>query len=394
MPTTSFPRNAHDISGNFVLGMARALAQRGHEVEVIAPESNEGTRATWTHPAPGVSVHWLPYARPKALERTFHRHGAPENLARDPLAWIGAATFPFALGLALTKPLRISKRWDAIISHWGLPTGLIASLVRDHQRHVSVFHSADVHLLAKNAKVGRVLARSIATGSDSLVFVSAALRDRFLALAPQAASKARVIAMGVERPITIDRARARDELGCMDLTLLVMSRLVPIKGVDRAIEAVRGLTGIRLVIAGVGPERARLETSAPSNVQFLGLLAGLEKAKWLSAADALVVPSMTLPSGRTEGAPTAVIEAMAAGLPIIAHPVGGLPELVRHEHSGLLSPSCDVRDLRNTILRFASDPNLASRLRQCAAEEGSKRTWDFVCPKFQTLLDEPLTGLH
>lgn len=385
MPTTSFPRNVHDISGVFVLGMARALAQLGHEIEVIAPESNEDDGA-WTHPAPGVSVRWLPYVRPRSLERTFHRHGAPDNLARDPLAWLGAATFPLVLGHALAKERSSSRRWDAIISHWGLPTGLVVSLAREHQKHIAFFHSADVHLLAMSARMGRVLAREISLGSDSLVFVSAALRDRFLALAPESASKAHVIAMGVDRPTTFDRAHARRELGCSELTLLVMSRLVPIKGVDRAIEAVSGLPGIRLVIAGAGPERTRLERSAPPNVHFMGQLAGLEKATWLAAADALIAPSITLASGRTEGAPTAVIEAMAAGLPIIAHPVGGLPELIMHERSGLLSSSCDVRDLRSAILRFAEDPNLASRLRRNAEEEGMKRTWDFVAPKIQALL--------
>lgn len=386
MPTTSFPRNEQDFSGIFVLGMARALARCGHQIEVIAPEAGDGSSTSWTTPAKGVSVRWLPYMWPRRLERTFHRDGAPENLARDPMAWLGAASFPLALGAELSSALRISRRWDAIISHWGLPTGLVSSMARSSQRHLAFFHSADVHLLMRHERIGRMLARKIARGSDSLVFVSAALRDRFLTLAPESEPKTHVITMGVEKPALLDRERARSELRCAGVTLLAMSRLVPIKGIDHAIEAVRGLANIRLVIAGKGPERARLEPGAPPNVRFIGPIMGAEKARWLSAADALLVPSIALSSGRTEGAPTAAIEALVAGLPIIAHATGGLPELVRHEHSGLLTKWCDPRELRSAIVRFAAEPGLASRLRRGAQEDGRERTWDAVCPKIQALL--------
>ncbi|MDQ3033356.1 MAG: glycosyltransferase, partial [Myxococcota bacterium] len=153
MPTTSFPRYVGDVSGCFVLGMARALAARGHRIEVIAPEPDrdlEG-RPPWTQPSPGVSVRWVPYARPRALQRTFHRDGAPDNLARDPLAWIGALSWPFALARAIDEG---AARWDVIASHWGVPSGLIAAARRGRCGHVAFFHSADVAALARVPRVG------------------------------------------------------------------------------------------------------------------------------------------------------------------------------------------------------------------------------------------------
>src|SRR5712671_261102 len=66
MLTTSFPRFEHDSAGTFVLGMARALAARGHEVEVLAPEPREAAPVpSW----PGVWVEYVPYLRPRALQR-------------------------------------------------------------------------------------------------------------------------------------------------------------------------------------------------------------------------------------------------------------------------------------------------------------------------------------
>ena len=64
--TTSFPRDDKDIAGHFVLGFARALADRGHTLEVLAPEPTRGAGpAQW----PGVQVHWVPYLRPRGLQR-------------------------------------------------------------------------------------------------------------------------------------------------------------------------------------------------------------------------------------------------------------------------------------------------------------------------------------
>ncbi|WP_157069391.1 glycosyltransferase family 4 protein [Sandaracinus amylolyticus] len=371
MPATSFPTSPRDVSGLFVLGMARALASLGHEVEVLAPAPDH--RDAWTDPAPGVRVRWIDYARPRALQRTFHRAGAPDNLARDPLAWLGAASFPLALAAAMRD-----RRWDAIASHWGVPCGLVAGAMRGSARHVAIFHSADVHVLSR---APRALARAIAERSDSLVFVSARLRDGFLALAPEARPRSHVIAMGVDAPPSVARARRER------FTLLALARLVPVKGLDRAIRALP--PDVELVIGGDGPERTRLEQLARTcgaRVCFLGTITGDDKARWLATADALIAPSIVLPSGRTEGAPTALIEAMSAALPVVATDVGGVREIVTHEHDGLLVPPDDVGALRDAIARLRDDATLRARLSDHASHTASSRTWPALAPRFEALL--------
>src|SRR5687768_12606658 len=92
--TTSFPRFEGGIAGQFVLGFARALAARGHELSVLAPEPHERlTLPTW----PGVRLRWLGYLRPRTLQRTFYGAGVPDNLRRDPRAWLGLLPFSAAL---------------------------------------------------------------------------------------------------------------------------------------------------------------------------------------------------------------------------------------------------------------------------------------------------------
>ena len=145
MLTTSFPRDDRDIAGIFVLGFARALANTGHVIDVLAPEPRDKTPPpSW----PAVRVEHVSYLRPRTLQRTFYGDGVPDNLARDPLAWLGLGPFSCAL---LHKAYQCAHRWDALISHWALPCALAAGCVRRGRPHIAVFHSADVHALSSPA---------------------------------------------------------------------------------------------------------------------------------------------------------------------------------------------------------------------------------------------------
>jgi len=85
-----------------------------------------------------------------------------------------------------------------------------------------------------------------------------------------------------------------------------------------------------VVILGDGPERARLERLAGAlnvRLHLPGFVPRETVTQWMAAADLYVQPSIRLPSGRTEGRPTATLEALAAGLPVVVSDSGGLGEL-------------------------------------------------------------------
>lgn len=138
------------------------------------------------------------------------------------------------------------------------------------------------------------------------------------------------------------------------LKILFLGRLSIEKGLDVLLEATRveprlaDPSQFHFVIAGDGPERTALEATAPSSFTFLGFVE--DAAALLGDAHAMVVPS------RTEGMPMAVIEAAAAGLPIIASRVGGLPELVRDGQTGHLVPPDAPADLAAALMRVREDP--------------------------------------
>lgn len=132
---------------------------------------------------------------------------------------------------------------------------------------------------------------------------------------------------------------------------LVVSRLAPEKGIETAIEAC-ALAGIPLVVAGDGPERARLQTSYPE-VSFVGRVGAEELARLRRSAAVALMPSR---SAETFG--LAAAEAMAVGIPVAASRIGALPELVPDEW---LAPPGDAHALAATITRLRSDPRAGAR---------------------------------
>lgn len=157
-----------------------------------------------------------------------------------------------------------------------------------------------------------------------------------------------------------ERARSRVR------TLLFMSRLVPEKGAWEALDALRLLRDrgheLRLLVAGSGPERARLERYAAStglagHVTFTGFVRGAEKARLLDAADLFV-----LPTRHGEGCPVAVLEAMAAGLPIVTTAVGGIPDVVEHRRHGWMLRNADPAELAGALEHLMAHPALVTRM--------------------------------
>ncbi len=151
--------------------------------------------------------------------------------------------------------------------------------------------------------------------------------------------------------------------------LLFVGRLRIRKGVEVLLEALATGGGDRLWIAGDGEHRARLEARAAElgllasgRVRFLGRASRGEVRDLLSRARALVVPSTY------EGMPLVVLEAMEAGVPVIASRVSGIPEVVVDGETGWLVPCEDPPALAAALAELAADP-AAGRRRGAAGRE-------------------------
>jgi glycosyltransferase involved in cell wall biosynthesis len=163
--------------------------------------------------------------------------------------------------------------------------------------------------------------------------------------------------------------------------ILHVGRLVEKKGTRILLEALLTVPEARLVVVGDGPDRRRLEDRArrlglDGRARFTGELPPDEVRRWMRRAWLLAAPSITARDGDSEGLPTVVCEAAAAGLPVIASIHSGMSEAVVHGETGLLVPEGDGRALASAIVELLGDPRRRERMASAGrrlAEESFSR---------------------
>lgn len=152
------------------------------------------------------------------------------------------------------------------------------------------------------------------------------------------------------------RSRGTDD----EVRLVFMSRFVAAKGIHEVVNAVSALAhdypGLRLLLLGDGPERASLEAKVASlglgdRVEFAGYVRGKEKARALMDGDIFVFPTYY-----GEGCPVVLLEAMAAGLPVITHGVGGIPDIFTDPRNGILLQHVDDASVAEALRELLDAP--------------------------------------
>jgi glycosyltransferase involved in cell wall biosynthesis/peptidoglycan/xylan/chitin deacetylase (PgdA/CDA1 family) len=155
------------------------------------------------------------------------------------------------------------------------------------------------------------------------------------------------------------------------LRIVSVGRLVPKKGFDvllRAVAESRAVgVDVELTVVGDGPQRRTLARTAKDLgvdrvVQFVGALAHEETLRRVAGADACVLACKVDAKGDRDGIPVVLMEAMAAGVPVVSGDLPAIRELVRHERTGLLVRPGNSADLMSAFSRLANDPGLRREL--------------------------------
>jgi glycosyltransferase involved in cell wall biosynthesis len=213
-------------------------------------------------------------------------------------------------------------------------------------------------------------------------------------------ARVRVVRNAVQDPtagLHEDRAaiRASFGLGQHERVVLVVARLTAWKGIDTVMTALGTLRNplaadTRLVVVGDGPDHPRLERLSaslpPGVVRFVGEVPPGEVGRWMRAADALALCS------GYEGLSHVLLEAMAAGLPVVASDVGGNRALVQHGYDGLLVPYADVDTMGRALAKVLADGEVAQTLRQNARRGAAERTVDRMVDETLGVFYEALGG--
>jgi glycosyltransferase involved in cell wall biosynthesis len=319
----------------------------------------------------------------------FYAGGAPDAIEAGAVRARDALAFTARLAAAVRARAR---DWDAVIAHWLAPAAIAALPTRGPL--LAIAHGGDVHLLLRTRLLAPAIA-GLAARRARLVFVTDELRDRARANVP--APLARWIDRhAIVQPMGVDLARfaaISHPAPAPRPTIAVLARLVPIKGVDVAIDAMAALaTPARLVIAGAGPAAGALAARAaaiaartPHAIELAGALDADRRDDLLATAAVVVVPSRPT-ANRTEGAPVTAVEALAAGRPVIASATGGLADLPAPVR--LVAPD-DPAALAAAIASVLRAPPSAEACRAAARTRG----WQTVAPRLAAhwLAAQPVT---
>lgn len=233
---------------------------------------------------------------------------------------------------------------------------------------------------------------------DAVIAVSAATSEVMRKDSGAQAQKIQVLHNGIQpSPQARSRAEIRAELGVdKNVVGIIVARIDGLKGHETLIRALASLPEgdppVTLLIVGDGAKRVELESLAqqlglgPERVRFLGFRADVPDL--LAASDLFVLPSLT------EGLPLSVLEAMVHRLPIVATPVGGIPELVPDDRHGILVPVNDVAALAQAISQVASDPPLRAAMGEAVYRRAMEVfSFDAMVGKYDDLYSRLCAGI-
>ena len=256
----------------------------------------------------------------------------------------------------------------------GRLAALLFNATRRRRRRCVVVHTFHGHVLEGYfgpvaERVVRVLERTLALVTDRIVAISP-IQSRDLATRFRIGSPAKIVTiplgLQLDTLLTLEPGAAddREELSIPrdDVVIGFVGRMVAIKSLPTLITSFAGIVqqqaNVTLMLVGDGPLRREIEALAlrlgvSSRVRFCGWREDL--ARVYATMDICALPSLN------EGTPVALIEAMAAGRPVVATRVGGVPDVVDDGKTGLLVPAGDVESLTTAILGLARDAETRRR---------------------------------
>ena len=249
---------------------------------------------------------------------------------------------------------------------------------------VLTLQSGDLDMPEKNRKIPGWIWRNIHVSPTLVVGISTALT-------------ARAERLGAKRTMTIPNGVDFGHLAKVPRgekiahRVVAVARLSPEKGLTFLIDALKiarhSVEDAELFIVGGGALESELkaftaERSLQDVVHFLGAKPNAEAMAEVARSGVFVLPSLG------EGLGIVLLEAQALGVPVIGTRVGGIPDVIEHEKTGLLAPPSDAKALAEAIVRLLTDAPLAERCTAEAKARLAKFDWDKIAEQYADLYAE------
>jgi glycogen(starch) synthase len=254
-------------------------------------------------------------------------------------------------------------------------------------------HTAPLLVTLHGAWVGQSdsLVERTLRAADWVVGCSAAILGKGRRLAPEIASRSSVIHNGLEVP-----PLSPAPLPFHAPRLLCLGRLHVKKGIDVALTAFESIVErfpkTRLIIAGDGPARAELERESNAKglnrvVDFLGWVAPRDVPNLINTCSIVLMPS------RAESLPLVALQAALMARPVVGTRVGGLPEVVAHEQTGLIVEPDNSAALADATATLLAQPDMAARMGRAARHRAQTEfSWDRHVRAYDALYREMIAA--
>ena len=395
--TSSFPRSEEDSAGPFVYQLATALAGKGLNIKVLCPH-DQGI--AFRESRGNLAITRFPYFYPTQYQRLCYGNGILPNLKKSLLARCQLPFFIMAQILYCLKFVN-KNRFDIIHAHWSLPQGLTGIICKRISKIpcIITLHGSDVHGLKYpglkwlNAKVINWSDACTANSSETARMAQHITMKDDIVVVPMGVDP-RFLSAGLGRNVQRPSSRVEDR------RILYAGRLIDLKGVDyliRALPAVlKEYPETRLMVVGSGPMKDALinlstRLNLSDKVDFIDAVPREKLLEYYLSAGLFVLPSIVNDKGETEGLGVVLLEAMACGVPVVGSAVGGIPDIIKDEKTGLLARPKEPDSLAEKITRIFSE----SSLRRKIVENGYKLveenfSWDRISETFIGIYREVL----
>ncbi len=379
--TETYPPEINGVSRTVGL-MVEDLIERGHELQLVRPRQGaepavSGHVGIRQRLVAGMPIPRYPDLRfglvsRRSLQRAWSewRPDVVHVVTEGPLGWAAVAAAR-RLGIPVSSDFHTNFHSYSRHYGFGLFSGVIARYLR------ALHNRADCTL---------VPTAGMRAGLEALGF-----------------ERVEVVGRGVDTDLFNPRRRSealRSAWGCRegDIAVLHVGRLAPEKNLAlfvEAAEAMRFLTGVRVVLVGDGPQGAALRARHPE-FTFAGMRTGEDLAAHYASADVFLFPSVTETFGNV------TLEAMASGLAVVAYDYAAAQQHLRHAVSGLLAPLGDKTEFVKMAAQLARGPALQKRLGAEARRTAEAITWTKIFDEQESVLrrivavglEEPRAGME
>lgn len=373
---STFPRWENDTEPRFVLDLCRHMTDQ-FDVTVLVPAAPGAKEKEVLDGVKVIRYHYFPIHK----WETLCYPGAIVPRIREKKVRI--LLVPFLLLSLYFHLMRLLPNYDLVHAHWLIPQGLVQSFFK--KPYIVTGHGGDVTSLNKG--ILRRLKIRCMKKAGHVTVVSEHLRSQVRKLSP--GIEPSVISMGVDRTRFGKQYRVSNYFGQEEKkVVLFVGRLVEKKGVTYLIEAMKEIDAL-LVIVGDGPIKEKLvdqSADMKERVVFLGAKTHKELKTIYASSDIFVAPSITAKDGDQEGIPTAIMEAIASGLPVIASDSGGIIDLITSGVNGFLCKEKDVIELRNNINMLIKNSELVDRFKKESKLIVSRYDYNVIAERYKKIL--------